>query len=178
MTVPLTPAIELSSYQRDFVRDLHVAGVRFLILGGMAMRAHRFPRQTEDIDILLEASRASAERLLPVIVKRFRSKPEALTVEWLCMPDKRIPLPDKNASEIDILTSCGALEFSASYASRLDVAIEGGIVLPVLGIRELIYSKIVSADRNEHPGAVERDLHDLAALLGGWQQRRGGEHEG
>lgn len=178
MTVPVTPAIQLSSYQREFVRDLHVAGMRFLILGGMAMRAHRIPRQTEDIDILLEASRASAERLLPVIVKRFRSKPEALTVEWLCTPDKRIPLPDKNVSEIDILTSCGAVDFSASYASRLDVAIKGGIVLPVLGLRELIYSKIVSADRNEHPAAVERDLHDLAALIGAWQQRRGGEHEG
>lgn len=76
MTVPVTPAIELSSYQREFVRHLQAAGVRFLILGGMAMRAHRIPRQTEDIDILVEARELVPNGLLLGVESAARDCPD------------------------------------------------------------------------------------------------------
>jgi hypothetical protein len=45
------------------------------------------------------------------------------------------------------------------------------IEVPILGLRELIYSKLVSFEANNPLESKERDLRDLAALLKIWQQR-------
>lgn len=42
-------------------------GVRFIVIGGLAVGAHGFPRATKDIDIVPEPSRENLERLAGVL---------------------------------------------------------------------------------------------------------------
>ncbi len=48
----------------------------------------------------------------------------------------------------------------------------GDLILPILGLPELVYSKLVSAARNTSPIAKERDLKDLETLVGIWRERQ------
>jgi hypothetical protein len=45
-------------------RTLHDAGVRYVLIGGMAVVLHGHPRFTQDMDIVLDLEPANAERFL------------------------------------------------------------------------------------------------------------------
>lgn len=56
--------------QTDLVRlctSLNDRGARYLVVGGMAIIQHGFLRATEDIDLLLEASRENQTRVLKAL---------------------------------------------------------------------------------------------------------------
>lgn len=163
-TVTLTP------YQLQFIDDLAAASVRYLVVGGIAMHAHGVGRPTRDLDIVTERSRENAAALLPVIARRFRRTPDQLTLDWLCSDDKRIPMPMADDVEVDVLTSLGSLDFGLAFSGKIEF-VTAGRTLPVLGLAEMIYSKVKSADRTESPEATLRDMNDLAALLNQWQER-------
>lgn len=162
--------IQLNDYQSSFVLELQSAGVRFLVLGGIAIQAHGLARETHDLDVLIDRTVDNCERIIPVIAKRFRNPPPSLTIEWLSRPEKLIPLPSDSENEIDIISSCGSLSFEASFRNRLDAS-TGQVSFPALGLRELIYSKLCAADRNSDPRAIQRDVTDLGVLLEVWQSR-------
>ena len=161
----------LTAYQAAFVDDLTTVDVRFLVVGGVALRAHGVFRATRDLDILVERTKRNATRLLPVLARRFRNTPAALTIEWLMTRQKRLSLPSELENEVDILTSLGALDFTVAFSKRCELTLEARR-LPALGLAELIYSKAVSADTNDAPAAKERDAADFAALVAVWDRRR------
>src|SRR5215468_6930139 len=76
---------------------------------------------------------------------RRNSKPETICGRASRIP-KLVCLPSVERKEIDLFTSIGALDFDPAAASAIRAAFNG-VALPVLGLEELIYTKLVSASR-------------------------------
>lgn len=51
----------------ELLRVLREHGVKFLVIGGVAVAAHGYVRGTKDVDIIPEPSRANLERLLAAL---------------------------------------------------------------------------------------------------------------
>lgn len=161
--------VALNAYQLAFVQDLQAAGVDFLVIGGRAMQGHGIERETCDLDIFVSRSGDNPERLYPLIAKRMKDPSPKLTPEGLGQPDKLASLPSSENEEVDVLTSIGALDFELAAARSVKVSF-GEITLSILGLPELVYSKLVSVARNTSD-ARERDLKDLEMLVAIWRER-------
>ena len=159
--------VALNAYQSAFVHALQDAGVNFLVIGGRAMQGHGFERETGDLDIFVSRSGDNPERLHPIIEKRIENPSPKLTPEWLRQPDKVVKLSSPEG--VDVITSIGALDFDLAAARSVKVSF-GKLTLSILGLPELVYSKLVSVARNISP-AKERDLKDLEALVTIWRER-------
>jgi hypothetical protein len=55
--------MKINSDFRDLLRDLNVAGVRYLIVGGYAVMVHTEPRYTKDLDLWIEPVESNAQKL-------------------------------------------------------------------------------------------------------------------
>ncbi len=167
MPLDLHPSmVALNAYQSAFVQELQYAGVDFLVIGGRAMQGHGIERETGDLDIFVSRSGDNPERLFPIIEKHNENPSPKLTLEWLRQPDKRVELENEG---VDVITSIGALDFDLAAARSVKVSF-GELTLSILGLPELIYSKLVSVARNTSP-AKERDLKDLETLVTIWRER-------
>jgi hypothetical protein len=84
------------------------------------------------------------------------------------MPRKRIALPSLEAKEVDIFTSMHALDIEHATARSIEVE-ASGLKFRVLGLSELIYTKLVAAsDIKSSPEDTARDASDLQTLLSLW----------
>ena len=171
---PMHPAVsDLTPYQLAFVHELCAVNVEFLVIGGMALRAHGLNRQTRDIDLFVSRSCVNAEKLSPILASWLPHLAQKLSPQILMLPDKLIGLPvslPKEKTEIDIFTSIGALNFDLCFGYRHE-SYFSAIPLPVLGLLELLYSKLFSVQRTEDPAARARDLADIADIAALWQKR-------
>lgn len=164
---------DLTPYQLEFVLELCAGNVEFMVVGGMALRAHGLNRQTRDIDLFVSRSNVNAEKLSPILTKWLPHLGQKLSPPMLMLPNKLIGLPvslPKGEAEVDILTSIGALNFELCFGCRHEFHFSG-ISLPVLGFSEIIYSKLFSAQRTNDHVARTRDLADISNIMALWQRR-------
>ena len=140
-----------------------------MIIGGRAMQGHGIERETGDLDIFVSRSGDNPERLYPIIEKRNENPSPKLTLEWLRQPDKLVTLSSPENEGVDVITSIGALDFDLAAARSVKVSFRE-LTLSILGLPELVYSKLVSVARNTPP-AKERDLKDLETLVTIWCER-------
>ena len=161
----------LTAFQSIFVSELQATEIPFLIIGGKAIQAHGIERLTQDLDILVSRTGTLPDMLLPLVAKRMARSSPKLTAEMLRLPQKLVCLPDLQGKEVDILTSIGALDFE--LAAEMSVIVNfGEVSLRVLGLEELIYSKVVAASKIDAPEARRRNLEDMQKLLALWESRR------
>jgi hypothetical protein len=160
----------LSAYQSSVAEALLAANIDFVVVGGMAMRAHGMNRETNDLDLLVSRTQFNAERLQPVLASFTPAPNFRLTVEMLQLPKKLISLPNQTTKEVDLLTSIGALDFELSVQQSFSANF-GHVELQVIGLEELLYTKVVSASSNLAVEARIRDQADIDAILTHWRQR-------
>ena len=160
----------LTTYQSSFAEALIAAKVEFVVVGGMAMRAHGIIRETQDLDLLVSRTRLNAERLLPVLASCLAIPNTRLTVDVLQLPKKLLSLPNSEpkTKEVDVLTSMGTLDFELTAQRAVPVRF-GLLVLQVIGLEELLYTKLVSASSTLDSVAQERDLSDFETILSHWK---------
>ncbi len=75
--------IKLSTYQASFATALIDAEVEFVVIGGMAMKAHGINRETIDLDIFVSRTSQNAMRLHSVLLRFATAVDLRLTVDWL-----------------------------------------------------------------------------------------------
>ena len=160
--------MQITGYQESVLSRLTEAGVEYAVVGAMAMKAHGMTRETSDIDLLVSRLPSRSVRLYELLTEMLGPAGVRVTPEQLQLPKKLIALPGRDAHEVDILTSIGALDTDAAI-NNAPTARFGTVNAKFLGLKELIYTKVVSAEANLAPEAKERDLNDLAALLKHWQ---------
>jgi hypothetical protein len=51
----------------EFIAALYAHGVRYLVIGARAVAFHARPRATKDLDILIEPTRAKAQKALDAL---------------------------------------------------------------------------------------------------------------
>jgi len=160
---------------RDFLTALSAADVEFLVVGAHALAAHGRVRATGDLDVLVDANRANAQRLEQAIREFAGTSLEYFGVSVAELSKPRIGFymgvePDR----IDVMTRIVGVRFERGWRGRMKSEIEG-VSLYVLGFDELIAAKRASArKRPEGSPKAKQDEADLAWLLAARDRRRRG----
>jgi hypothetical protein len=128
-------------------------GVKYVVIGGMAVIAHGVPRSTFDLDILIEATPGNAHRLLEALrscgfVTADLTTPDRLLRHDITIFEDRLP--------IDVQIRTPGLRFETAWKNRERVDFRGQVV-NVACRRDMIRSKRASGR------AIDRE--DVKALL-------------
>lgn len=123
------------------------------MVGGHALAAHGRPRFTEDLDVLVEPTRANARRLGAALAD-FGFPTLAREHEAFASPDRMASLGVKPL-RIDVMTSISGVSFREAWKGRVPARM-GGHLVAVLGEEALRANKLASGR--------PKDLADLALL--------------
>ena len=150
------------------VGSLNQAGVRYLVVGGLAVVAHGFVRFTADIDLVLDPTPAAMRRAIEAL-STLGYRPRApVPFEEFADPDhRRAWARDKSlmvfsvfssqhpATEIDLFVET-PFDFERAYASADRFEVASGIEATFVGREDLIAMK--------RKAGRPQDLKDVAEL--------------
>lgn len=154
-------------YEQVF-RKLNKKKVRYLIVGGIAVNLHGFPRVTGDLDIMLDLNDGKSVNGFVEVVKVLGFKPKIpVEIEDFAIPLKRktwieeknmkvfsVYNPSQEIEHIDVLVE-NLIDFDKAYKTR-EIVNAGNLKVPVVSIDDLIKLKKISGRK--------RDEIDIAAL--------------
>jgi hypothetical protein len=152
--------LPFSKDTREFIRLLAIHKVRYILVGGMAVIYHGYPRLTGDYDFFVDATRANAGRLFSAL-KEFwgGSIPFVDRVEDLLQKGVIIQFGTR-PNRIDLINSITGVSFSEAWKNRVQegMKIEGQMYpIDIIGLDELI--------KNKEALVRYRDLDDLRFLV-------------
>jgi len=116
---------------------LNAAGATYLVIGGIACILHGYVRATTDVDILIERTRANAERVL----KALATVGYGFAREWAPEEILRRPITvigDDPA--VDVFTVAWSVKYDSAAKRSTVVNIEG-VAIPLISLEDLIESK-------------------------------------
>ena len=129
----------------EFIAALNDHGVRYLIVGAHAVAFHARPRATKDLDILLEPTRANAQKALAALRDFFGGVDLGYTAADLTDPQWIVQLGVAPV-RIDLLPQIpGCPSFRAAWKNRIQARF-GGVTAYYLGLDDLLRAK-ETADR-------------------------------
>lgn len=144
-----------------FIGALLYADVRFVIVGGYAVRFHGHMRLAEDLDIFLEPSAENASRFVKALSGfnkiSITSGQLAIVRMTLAKLSQKFSLK-KFGYPIDVLTSLNTetpISFETAF-QEAEWCLEKCFKIPVLSLDHLIQCK--------HACGEAKDLEDIAAL--------------
>ena len=156
--------------------DLTRAGVRFVVIGGVAAGLHGSARVTFDLDVCYDPSAENRERLAAVLVAwkaylrgadpglPFVIDARALAISHV------LTLSTASVGDIDVMDSVGGVgDFAAVLAASEHLDVGDGLRCPVLGLPALIRAKRAARRRKDLD-----QLPELEALLELTRERGGG----
>ena len=91
----------MTPIQLDILKQFRRLRIRYMVVGGQAMRAHGIDRQTSDLDLWVARDRANAIALT-TFMHRVQNLPP---LERLQQPNFKFTVGDPARPEVDILTS-------------------------------------------------------------------------
>jgi hypothetical protein len=153
----------LSEANQRLIKLLLDEGVRFLVIGGQAMRCHGAARETIGLDLWLSPTREDAERLGRSFAKVDAARGADDWAEQIHRPNVRIPFPSDTRKHADILTSIEGADFEGAYVRR-EVAEFGGLSVGVVSLPDLIHTKRSSLASANVAEAKARDQLDIEVL--------------
>ena len=133
----------------EIFKSLDDAEVRYLVVGGVAVVLHGYPRFTADLDLVLELTQANASAAIaalqtlgyrpraPVRAKDFAN--DDIRATW--REEKGLTVfslwsPNHPATEVDLFVE-EPFDFSEAWSRRLDALLEDGTTVHVVGIDDL-----------------------------------------
>jgi predicted nucleotidyltransferase len=144
---------------RDTLRELNAwlaaAGVRWVLIGGLAASFLGRARFTKDVDVVVLAGNEDIARLLTVGASYgfFPRLSESVALAR----ERRVLLVDHQPSGVGVDVSLGVLPFEKEMVARATQAEIAGIALPLPSREDLIIMKAVA----HRP----IDLHDIDGIL-------------
>jgi len=154
--------IRLEDVLRRAVADLTAFGVRFALVGGLAVSIRTEPRFTRDADLAVAvATDEDAERLIrnlrgvgyevQALVEQ-ETAHRLATVRLSCRGGEHAPV-------VDLLFASSGIEAEiVADAERIEVLL--GLMMPVARVGHLLILKLLSQDDEQRP----QDAGDLRAL--------------
>jgi predicted nucleotidyltransferase len=154
----------LESALRRVAAELEAAGLRWALVGGLAVSARAEPRTTRDVDVAVGvANDAEAEALvlrLQAAGFRVLTALEQDAVGRLATVRLAAPGEDARGVVLDVLFASSGIERElAAAADALEIL--PGLVVPVARVGHLMALKVLARDDRRRP----QDLDDLNALL-------------
>jgi hypothetical protein len=145
--------VELQPEWNEFLRLLTRHGVRFVLVGGLAVGVYGHERFTKDLDLFVDPSEANARRLGKALVD-FGFVATGKAWRRLTRPYQILTLGVAPV-RIDVLTSIGGVAFRAVWKGHNVISTLAGEI-PVIGLAELRRNKLATGR--------PQDLADVAQL--------------
>jgi hypothetical protein len=124
----------------EFIATLNAHGVRYLLIGAHAVAFHARPRATKDLDILIEPTRANAQKVLNAMRDFFGGVRLNYTIEDVVDPDCILQL-GVAPMRIDVLATIpGCPDFPTLWKRRVEARF-GDVPTHYIGLRDLIGNK-------------------------------------
>lgn len=117
------------------------AGIRYLVVGGIAVTFHAEVRYTKDLDLLLAVDRENVGVLRRVL--REYGAPIAPVTDEELLSDDFVFFFGRAPWRVDLLTSIPGVDFEAAYAERVPMPL-GDRVATCISRRHLIEAKRAS----------------------------------
>jgi hypothetical protein len=138
------------------LEDLNGAGVRYVLIGGIALIRHGVVRATRDIDAAFDPDPANVERIRGLIGRWGATRPDGSPVpDNGIAGDRTIHLATPHG-DLDLLSEKAAAVAFAELLERSEVRRVDGVEAPICSLVDLVALKRLAGR--------ERDLVDLADL--------------
>src|ERR1035438_9482825 len=125
----------------EFLKSLNSTGVESLLIGGVAVSYHGYPRVTEDLDVWVAINPRNAERVVAG-VKDFGFDVPGVGPE-LFLAERQVIRMGYKPVRIEILTTIEGVDFDECYAHRIVADIDG-VPVPVISLQHLKLAKAAS----------------------------------
>ncbi len=136
--------------------DLNSAGVRYVLIGGIALIRHGVVRATRDIDAVFDPDPANVERIRSLVDRWGAARPDGSPVPEGGIAANRTIHLSTQYGELDLLSEAAAGMPFTELLERAETRRVDGIEAPICSLADLVAMKR-SVGR-------ERDLVDLADL--------------
>lgn len=153
---------------RELIVGLNEAGVRYLVVGGLAVIAHGYTRLTQDIDVILDLDDQEGLLIAITALEVMGYRPRAPVpfsqfadprkrAEWISAKDMlAFSLYRADAgTELDLFISL-PFDFGQAWRERLESEIDIGVVASFVDLRRLMDMK--------RKAGRPKDLEDLRVL--------------
>ena len=139
--------------QLSLFAAFHAAGVEYAVVGGVAVNAHGFVRNTRDLDVFLRPTLENAQAAFRAL-QQMGAPLQGMDPTDLLVDDAHYQLQAEHG-RIDLLSSIGEMPFETVWRGRVETIIDG---VPVTFISK--------ADLIENKRQVGRliDLTDVEQL--------------
>lgn len=138
------------------LRDLNDAGVRYVLVGGIALIRHGVVRATRDIDAVFDPTPDNLERIRTLIQRWNATRPDGSPVpEGGVAGDRTIHLATPHG-DLDFLSEKVAGIAFSDLVARAETRRVDGVEAPICSLVDLVALK--------RAAGRERDLVDLADL--------------
>lgn len=142
----------MNETQRQVIRAFREYRVRYLVVGGQAMRSYGIDRRTRDLDLWVARDIANAQAITR-FMRRVQNLPP---LDRLQQPNFKFTVGHPEQPDVDILTSvAGDPQFEFCFG-RSERRLIDGLRLPVIDPSDLLLVKQASAAK------MEEDQNDLA----------------
>jgi predicted nucleotidyltransferase len=136
--------------------DLNGAGIRYVLIGGIALIRHGVVRATRDIDAVFDPDPDNVERIRALIERWGATRPDGSPIpEGGVVGDRTIHLATPHG-DLDLLAEKVASVSFADLLSRADTRRVDGVEAPICSLADLVALK--------RAAGRERDQVDLADL--------------
>lgn len=136
--------------------DLNGAGVRYVLIGGIALIRHGVVRATRDIDAVFDPDSDNVERIRSLIDKWGATRPDGSPIPDDGIAADRTIHVSTPHGELDLLSEAAAAMPFSDLLARAETRRVDGVQAPICSLADLVAMKR-SVGR-------ERDLVDLADL--------------
>ena len=155
------------------IRGLNDAGVRYLLVGGLAVNAHGYLRSTVDVDLIVQLDPANLLPALGVLKSLGYTPRVPVPIESFADPELRLSwIRDKNMkvfslrsdqhpeTEVDLFAD-DPLGFDNAYGRAMQFDIAAGLWATVCALDDLLELKR-QADRDKDRNDIQKlkEIHD------------------
>ena len=149
-----TVALNFTPAELRCLSTLAAYEVRYLVVGGFAVRFHGHLRPTKDLDVLVSNNAENAVRLCRALTSLIGIQHQNLRPEQIEGRKRQINL-NEWGHELEVLTAADGINFGHAYECRASTTI-GLLDVPIISKRDLIVMK--------RRAARQQDIADANAL--------------
>jgi predicted nucleotidyltransferase len=145
----------------NILEDLNRVGVRYVLIGGIALIRHGVVRATRDVDAILAPEPENLDRVRKLIVEWPATRPDGSPVpDESVAPGRTIHLATPHG-ELDLLAELTPPLSFAELRARADTHRVDGVEAPICSLADLVALKRIAGRERD-----EVDLHDLETAHG------------
>ncbi|HEV2790236.1 MAG TPA: hypothetical protein VGV69_02935 [Solirubrobacterales bacterium] len=138
------------------LEDLNEAGVRYVLIGGIALIRHGVVRATRDLDAVFDPDPENVSRIESLVERWGATRPDGSPLpEGSVSPERSVHLATA-AGEVDLVSDRATGIAFGDLLARAEVKKVDGVEAPICSLGDLVAMK--------RAVGRERDLVDLAEL--------------